>query len=304
MNGDMLKDEFIQKGYIKLDNVFSTTVANECCNIIWSYMENIGIEKDNNVTWPEKCPLEHSFGRDAGYPWSYLFSESFLNGIDSVLEPCRWKSISTGWWMVTFPEMGKEWDVVGRWHVDGHWFLQNIVDSPVDLVCVIYYSDVAEGEGATVVLEGSHQLCIQEILCNTELFGNTELVSKVFDRMSSGGQSLKMVELCGKAGDVFLLHPLLIHGRSTNLSSPPKVRFMSHPNVSLIDRKEFEETENHKLSLLEYSYVVAAKAKDLLPELLRRQKMNSPLVVQKTETNSLISLEECMGFSQFKRQRR
>ena len=79
----------------------------------------------------------------------------------------------------------------------------------------MYFSDVLENGGGTAVAEGSH-LTAASILASSGLNGMTS--KELTDAVLNSGDSFPVVELTGSAGDIILLHPLLLHARSTNLS--------------------------------------------------------------------------------------
>lgn len=119
----------------------------------------------------------------------------------------------------------------------------------------MYFSDVLTNGGGTAVAEGSH-LVGANILMNSGLNGMTG--SQLTDAVIQSGHNFNVVELTGSAGDVVLLHPLLLHARSTNLSPmvDEGVRFMAHPSVALREHLSFGPSVE-QLSILEISYLLS-----------------------------------------------
>ncbi|RHY84996.1 hypothetical protein DYB35_007202 [Aphanomyces astaci] len=82
-------------------------------------------------------------------------------------------------------------DLTCHWHVDGARYIHHIDSKESGLLPIFLFSDIAPGDGGTK----------------------------------------SWVEVQGRAGDVMLTHPFLIHARSKNCGAT--VRFMCNPNVGL-----------------------------------------------------------------------
>ena len=63
------------------------------------------------------------------------------------------------------------------------------------------------------------------------------------------------VELSGKAGDVFLAHPYMLHAESRNISGPP--RFFTVRMVELNEPMKFNRKGGDPFSLVELSVLNA-----------------------------------------------
>ena len=245
---------FSDLGYTMVRGAFPRETAEACVELIWQEMERENGHKRLDVaTWPAvKCPMALSFQQKHGPPWSEVFTPRLLGAIANICggedatEP-----FGCGWWMCTFPPLERraadygngdgdgddddddcEWQVEGAWHVDGHWFDHYPFSSEVGLVAVMLFTDIARNGGGTAVAERSH-IDVLQTLCGFGLNGcrNTALARAT---LGAGRGPYDVVELTGSAGDVVLMHPLLLHARSSNLSCrPPACRIIAHPSIPL-----------------------------------------------------------------------
>jgi hypothetical protein len=155
--------------------------------------------------------------------------------------------------MVTFPrfeEKEAKWHPNGTWHIDGHIHPHYLDSKDPALIALMLFSDVEPEGGGTALCEGSHLVATQ-ILVES---GNEGLSSKeLAQRVMNSRETFNIIEVTGKAGDVILMHPLMLHARSTNLSENT-IRILCHPSISLKQPMNFNK-ELKDLSVLERSIV-------------------------------------------------
>jgi hypothetical protein len=144
--------------------------------------------------------------------------------------------------------------VDGKWHIDGHYFQHYLFSKEIGLLALIYFSDVKPNGGGTAIAEGSHLTAIQ-ILSDYGVKGltSTELAAHVMN----SNVRFNIVECTGSAGDVILLHPLLLHARSSNCETVnvENIRFLCHPCIPLKQHMDFAKPFA-RYSILEKSMVI------------------------------------------------
>jgi hypothetical protein len=213
------RTKFCDNGYLYLPNAFSSTTATECRQMLWESLENDqGILKADPLTWKKKTSLPKIFTKEDGKPWNEVYG----SGISDVLDEICGKetyipNTNCGWWMITFPGFSEQpWGSDGRWHVDGHWYRHYPFSSEIGAILVMFFSDVLPEMGGTAVAVGSHK-CITRALVHAGIRGlsHSELSFVISSCMDQ--TSYPMEELTGRAGDVVIMHPFLIHARSKNL---------------------------------------------------------------------------------------
>jgi hypothetical protein len=183
-----------------------------------------------------------------------------------------------------------------RWHVDGDFFV-HYLDSPEQgLLVVPLFTDILPGGGATMICPEA----IPKIA--RHLYEHPEGVSP---RMTPRGEPdfksekdlawycnvakgcTHFVEACGKTGDVFLLHPLMLHSASRNTLR--NVRLITNPPVSLNKPHVFDREDG------DYSLVELATLRALGKERLPGWKIAGPregVVPERVQIQEMMKQEE------------
>ena len=235
---------FHQLGYVVVREAFSREVAAECCDLIWAQMasQGGGVKRDDPSSWPAvKCAIDATLREADGPPWSRVYTSRLQAAIDTLCGAGRTEELGLGWWMNTFPRRPTadepaqpQWGVEGAWHIDGHDFQHFAFSKQIGLVAIMLFTDVSPSGGGTAIAEGSHWDVVQSLCTDfPEGCTNTQVVKKVLE----AAVEYDIVEITGLAGDVVLLHPFVLHARSTNLApfdtSGVGVRIMCHPRIPL-----------------------------------------------------------------------
>lgn len=119
------------------------------------------------------------------------------------------------------------------WHVDGDFFL-HFLDSPEQaLLTVVLWNDVLPKSGATFLACDSVGPVARFLAAHPE-----GIEPGGFRASDLAGQCRDFREAVGQAGDVYLLHPLMLHARSRNPSG--RARFITNPCPSLKEPMRFE----------------------------------------------------------------
>lgn len=152
---------------------------------------------------------------------------------------------------------------LNNWHVDGDFFL-HFLDSPEQALLVIpIFSDIGPGGGGTAICTDGIGVVARHLYDNPNgvtpwmhLRGTPEPTGP--DRLSffsSIVQNRKLAsdasfhEMTGAVGDVYLLHPLMVHSASKNATRMPRV--ITNPPVSLKAPFHFDAAGEREHSLVE-----------------------------------------------------
>ena len=174
--------------------------------------------------------------------WGHILSPRLVAAVDQLCGKDRWETFGCGWWMITFPDFADEpWDAAGKWHVDGASYQHHIDSRESGLLAIFLFSDIGPGEGGTALSVGSH-VPIAKLLQKYEPHG---LKGGAVSYNARKFPRNKVVEVRGKAGDVMLVHPFVLHARSKNLGKKGinSVRFMCNPNISLKQKMELNRKD-------------------------------------------------------------
>ncbi|KAK1942113.1 hypothetical protein P3T76_006435 [Phytophthora citrophthora] len=224
-------DSFIRDGFVLLPDAFAPSTAAKCCELIWSRLAQDSITKDSS-TWVERHGIPELYTAEDDPVWGEVITPRLKQAMDQICGKDRWEDFGLGWWMITFPNQAElPWGAAGKWHVDGASYQHHVDSKESGLLLIILFSDIGPGEGGTAVSAGSHKW-IARLLEKNEPRG---MKGGAVSYQARQFQRQRVVEVNGKAGDVMLVHPFLLHARSKNLGQKgvESVRIMCNPNVRL-----------------------------------------------------------------------
>lgn len=221
--------------------------------------------------WAAICEL--CGGEDRIAPWSRQWSDALIINLGSPETEGR--------------------DVPPReldgWHVDGDFFV-HYLDSPEQGLLVIpLYSDIIPAGGGTVLCPDGMAKVARHLHDHPEGV-SPQMVPRVHPDFSTGkshnwfhetAKSCSMfVEATGQCGDVFLLHPLMLH--TASLNPLRQLRIITNPPVALREAFRFERPDGN-YSLVEQTtlralgrkslsgWTIAAPRENVVPERLKAQ---------------------------------
>ena len=242
-------EHFITCGYVVLREAFPPQAAAAAREHIWRRLE---LDPNDASKWQKAViHLQENFNTT---PFMQAFTERLWAGYDDVVGEGRYiRHTSLGWWPVAFPGFDKPpWQApkVG-WHVDGIQFHHHIDSREQGLLPIFLFSDIGPGDGGTAIDVGSH-LRTARILASAEPDGLNpqELTKRVNERAPAAP-----IEMTGRAGDVVLLHPFMLHARSANIGR--SVRFICNPCVILKEKMNLKRSNGAEYSPVERAIVRA-----------------------------------------------
>jgi hypothetical protein len=235
---------FARDGILQLRRAFSTEDAARMQDVLWDELRSRhGIRRNDCSTWPvgEASHMKTSKRSRAFEP---ICGPAVAGVLDELLGVDRWsRPKQFGNVLVMFPN-ATEWRVPHRvWHSDFE------ATRPADQLFAVKLwalcDDVAPGQGGTPQLAGSHRLFARylETAPSHEykdakfgfLASHPWLRELTHDDGSPGrnerflggteidGVSIRVVELTGAAGDVFVTHPWVFHSIPVNAGDRPRM---------------------------------------------------------------------------------
>lgn len=136
------------------------------------------------------------------------------------------------------------------WHVDGDFFV-HYLDSPEQALLVVpLFTDVPPQGGGTALYPAGMRAVAAHLRAHPEGvsprmvprghpdFGVEGKTLDWFNDVAGRGADGDYVEACGDAGDVFLLHPLMLHSSTNNARRA--VRIITNPPVALREPFRFD----------------------------------------------------------------
>jgi hypothetical protein len=221
---DAQVEQFVEEGFVRVDEAFSTDLAATCRDLLWQEMD---VDRDDRSTWTE--PIIRIW-ECAQEPFREAANTPRLHGaFDQLVGKDRWKPLpSLGTFPVRFPLGVDPGDTM--WHVDGSYkvpddgyFWINLRSRERALLMLFLFSDTESSDAPTRIRIGSHTY-VPPLLEHAGDDG----VSLVYllDKLD-GTAHLPQTEVVGPAGTVYLCHPFLVHSSQAHNGTEP--RFMAQP---------------------------------------------------------------------------
>jgi hypothetical protein len=234
-------EQFVDEGFVRVDEAFSRDTAAEGREILW---RQTGCDKNDRSTWTKPVIRLASLAQE---PFRRAANTPVLHrAFDQLVGEGRWMPReSLGMFLIRFPSRNDPGDA--GWHVDssfppdppvGDDYLRwriNVHSKGRALLMLFLFSDVGEEDAPTRIRIGSH-LTVARLLAGAGEQGmsTAELATKATPATEGMKESLAT----GKAGTVYLCHPFLVHASQPNRKGNP--RFMAQP--PLMPRVPFELT--------------------------------------------------------------
>jgi hypothetical protein len=235
------KQHFLTHGYVHLTNCFTKEQAAEISKDVWT---RLGMSPDDKSTWTKdtiNMPSHFSFDSAEFAPKAWAAICELCGGEDRITKDSRnWRDsfiVNLG----TPEGEGKPLPPkeLLRWHVDGDFFV-HYLDSPEQaLLAIPLFTDIVADGGGTMICPDAIPKIAKFLYDHPDgvsphLTTRAEPDFSVVDfrhgvnRFNDMVQEFdNFVEVTGKVGDVYLLHPFMMHSASHNALR--NVRITSSP---------------------------------------------------------------------------
>jgi len=230
-------ENFLAHGFVHLKNCFDTAPGSLAHRWVEESWVRNGISPTDRSTWPNDKihmpPTETARVRDFS-PKAFSAISELCGGEDRVAGDLSWGNFFIANyglgrdkpWLPPGPE-------IGGWHVDGDSFL-HFLDSPEQsLLIVVLFSDIHPKGGGTFIACDSVPMVARYLAEHPEGVTPNGFPCKEFILNCRDCR-----ETTGQAGDVFLLHPFILHTSSYN--HRPEVRLMINPAGQLREPMRFD----------------------------------------------------------------
>jgi hypothetical protein len=242
---DQTLEHFRARGFMRVPGAFSRQEAEAMRGAVWRVLERSNIREDDPSTWSTERPTHLQELKDDpafGAAWGPRTRAA----LGQILESASWpEPRSWGGFFIAFPTT-TEWNVPSSaWHADARYTSSLAPPEGVRLHALM--GDVEPRNGATFFLAGSHKLLHRWFESHPPRPGargrdhRKSLMSHPYIRdlhreasaeqriarfmaraEEHDGIELQVVENVGAAGDVILVHPLLLHAASVNAGRAPR----------------------------------------------------------------------------------
>ena len=247
-------EHFRIHGWMRVRAAFSSDEAAAMREAVWNALADIGISRTDPSTWTRERP-ERLQPVKSDPAFRAVGSARLLDAIDAALEgqayepPKNW-----GACFLAFPS-DQPWTVPSSgWHIDANYL--SALSPPAGVRTHALFGDVAPRAGGSLIVSGSHRLVhkyfddhppppgTRGATYRTLLQGHPylrdlhtegdagERAARFMNRAEAhDGIPLQVVENTGSAGDVIVLHPLVLHVAAPNTGSAP--RFLLSGGIDL-----------------------------------------------------------------------
>lgn len=252
-------NQFIHSGCCFLEAAYPKATARALAECIWKRIEETTqIRRSDRQTWPSGYFLPRMKPNELSWP---CMTPRLENAIVDLIGPYNHNDVNDYWnFPVNFPLLDRvPGDIPsGGWHLDGEWETDTLEHLPHSLIILGLVTDVEPGFGGTVFALGSHKT-------STRLIANPETnLSRVELFKSLVKEPIgNFHEMTGRAGDVILAHPLLLHTTGFNCTGP--ARIINAIRVSALSPLRLDRPDDD-LSPFELSIRVALNTMPDLPE--------------------------------------
>jgi len=237
---------FDERGWVRVPAAFSADDAAAMRDVVWRALEKRGLRRGDPSTWTIEAPT-HLQGLKSAPQFGAIGTTRTLGAITEVLGSDAWpQPRDWGAFFLLFPT-ARPWNVPhAGWHIDAPY------DDPLTpasgLKVHALFGDVVPCAGGMTVIEGSHRVVAhvmstspppagtpaarirKHLMASDPWFKELSTPGEPAPRIAQFadtttdvfGAQVRVVEMTGDAGDVILMHPLLLHTRPTNAGTRPR----------------------------------------------------------------------------------
>lgn len=273
------KEHFLTHGWVKIPGAFTKEQAERVIGHVWV---RLGFDPNDKSTWASlrtNMPWHNEFDASEFAPRAWAAICELCGGEDRVNPTSKmWRDsliVNLG----TAEGEGKPAspkDLDG-WHVDGDFFV-HYLDSPEQALLVTpLFTDIQPGGGGTMICPEAIPKVARHLYDHPEGVStrmtprgepefSKELNLNWFNNLARSCDNF--VEATGTVGDVFLMHPLMLHSASSNALR--NVRIITNPPVSLNEPHRFYREDGN------YSLVEQVTRRTLDDKKLKDWKVTGP----------------------------
>jgi hypothetical protein len=245
-HGEMLDEvqlgEFARDGIVRIPGAFAAEDAARMRDVLWDELaKRYGMRRGDRSTWTPARPTKLVASKKDPAA-NAILGPPLRSALDQLLGPGGWiEPPHQGQVLVTLPT-GEPWSLPYRqWHTDVGFELPQ--DELVGVKVWALLGDLEPGGGGTPQVAGSHRVIARYLTTTPERDFRTirdqvlashswflRLTCK--DRTSAGdlmsetdldGIPVRVVELTGQAGDVYITHPWILHSIAPNARDTPRM---------------------------------------------------------------------------------
>ena len=279
-------ERFVTDGYVVVHGCFSPEAAAEVTATMWT---RLGYDPDDPSTWERSSvhmPAHRRIDVSEFAPRAWAAMCQLVGGTDRIATDPRtaWgDSLIVNLWENADQPWAPPAPNAPGWHKDCDFF-RHFLDSPEQgLLTLVLWTDVLPQGGATWVAADSLAPVARYLADHPEgvhpLRDSDDPVR--FDYADLLQNCTRYVEGTGSAGDVYLIHPYLLHAKGQNNLRRP--RAITNPPIGLTEPMRFDRADpaDHSpveravlraLGVQSYPFTPTAPRADVVPPRVAEQE--------------------------------
>lgn len=246
------KEHFLRYGYLHLKNCFTREQAAEMTSGVWT---RLGMSPSDKSTWNKPrihMPSHRTFDASVLAPRAWAAICELCGGEERITPTSRqWRDS----YIVNLGSVEGEGKPVppkqlDNWHVDGDFFV-HYLDSPEQGLLVIpLFTDIQPNGGGTMICPDAIPRVAKQLYEHPEGVSPRMVTRDHPDFAKERNLQWycdttqaceEFVEATGEVGDIYLLHPLMMHSATKNALRLPRI--ITNPPIGLnepfcYDRKD------------------------------------------------------------------
>jgi hypothetical protein len=274
-------EHFISRGYVRIKGCFDREMANDLTR---RACERLFCSISDPSSWPRGCmrpPESQRVSFESIAPTAWQAACELVGGADRAAS-CTWGD----GFIINFGRQDEfQWQPASaapnpwhNWHKDGDFF-RHFLDSPEQGLLVIgLFSDIEPRGGATYLACDSVGHIARLLAAHPEGLLPSELKPL---GLEIAARCEDFVDSTGETGDVYLMHPFMLHSQSVNASQ--RARFIVNPPVKLREPMSFARPrlEDHSpveravlraLGVERYEFAPSGPREAVIPERILRER--------------------------------
>ena len=225
---------FVEDGFVRLDGVIAPELAAVGCSLLYDEIRQSQPDFDEHDSRTWKSPVVRLPGSGAEPFRAAAMNTRLASACNQLVGSGRWiQRTGLGTFPVRFPHAAQPDDT--GWHIDGSFvgpdgsFWANLHSRGRLLLMLFLYTDIGPRDAPTLIRVGSHR-AIPKLL---KPYGDPGVFSGEVASQLSNLEEFPIAYATGKAGDVYLCHPFLVHAADRHQGVTPRV--LAQPGLDPVD---------------------------------------------------------------------
>lgn len=233
-------EDFLRDGYVHLPGAFGPALAVRCRDLLADELRGRGVDLDDPATWTD--PVVRVESMTAPEFTESARTPALVAAYDALAGPTRWRPrLGMGTFPIRFPHAGDPGD--DGWHVEASFAgpdggpRLSVRSRGRALLMLFLYTDVGPDDAPTLLRAGSHH----DVAPLLAPHGDAGADWMPFCAQAVPATAHRPeVAATGAAGDVYLVHPFVVHRAQRMGPAARGPRVIAQPPLEPVDEPAFD----------------------------------------------------------------